>query len=156
MHEEHIRIGTLVSGADNAPGYIRQILPYGFESFAVTFWQTLGSTDLNKLAGDVADVLDGSGAVISSISMFGNPLEYREIDNQTREGWSKLIDAAHLFGCNIVSGFAGRPIDKPIDQCMPDTLRCLSRWQSMPPTRACAWLLRTAIWAAIGPAATGT
>ena len=43
-----IRIGTLVNagpGTDPA-GYIRQILPYGFESFSLMLWQTLGGRDL--------------------------------------------------------------------------------------------------------------
>ena len=38
-----IRIGTLVKGNEGDPAnYIRQILPYGFESFQLTFWRTLG------------------------------------------------------------------------------------------------------------------
>jgi len=31
--DEGIRIGTLVNGGPDAADYIRQILPYGFESF---------------------------------------------------------------------------------------------------------------------------
>jgi len=118
MYEEKIRIGTLVNGGPKAADYIREILPYGFESFSITFWQELKGTDLKKLAKDVKDALGDSGAVISSISCFGNPLEKRAIDNKTRDGWKKLIDAAHLFGCDIVTGFAGRLIGKPIDESM--------------------------------------
>jgi len=69
-----IRIGTLVSAGMKSPEYIKQILPHGFESFSITFWQSCQGVDLKKLARDVNAVLDGSEAVISSISMFGNPL----------------------------------------------------------------------------------
>jgi len=116
--EQTIRIGTLVNGGANSANYIKQILPYGFESFSITFWQTLGDTDLERLAGEVGEVLAGSGAVISSLGVFGNPLESREIDDQTRAGWAKLIDACSLFGCDIVAGFAGRLIDQPISDSM--------------------------------------
>ncbi len=116
--EESIRIGTLVNGGPKAADYIRQILPYGFESFSITFWQRIGETDLKRLAEEVKEVLADSGAIISSVSCFGNPLMDRDIDKETREGWKKLIDAAHLFGCNIVTGFAGRIIDKPIPDSM--------------------------------------
>ena len=115
---EGIRIGTLVNGGPGAADYIRQILPYGFESFSITFWQTLGDTNLRKLADEVNEALAGTGVVINSLGCFGNMLENRPIDKQTRDGWGKCIDAAHLFGCDLVTGFAGRLIGKPIDESM--------------------------------------
>ncbi len=111
-----IRIGTLVGGG--SPNYIRQILPYGFESFSITFWKTLGQTDLKKLAGEVKDVI-GDKAVISSVAVFGNPLETTPEDLETVKGWEALIDHAHLFGTDIVAGFAGRVRGKRIDESMP-------------------------------------
>ncbi len=119
MFNDTIRIGTLVNGGKGTADYIRQILPHGFESFSITFWQTLGDTDLAKLADEVQGVLAGTDAVISSISVFGNPLMDDELAAQTRDGWAKLIDAAHLFGCDIVTGFSGRVVDTPIDKCIP-------------------------------------
>lgn len=118
MQHEKIRIGTLVNGGPNTASYIRQILPHGFESFQIFFWQTLGETNLKKLAREVNEVLDGSGAVVSSLGVFGNVLGEKEIDAQTRDGWKKAIDAAHLFGCDMVCGFAGRVVDVPIDKSM--------------------------------------
>lgn len=116
---EDIRIGTLVKGGAKDPaGYIRQILPHGFESFQLTFWQTV-DVDLPALADSVNETLADSGAVISALAIFGNPLEQRDVDEQTRDGWRKLIDACGLFGCDIVAGFAGRLIDKPIEESMP-------------------------------------
>lgn len=117
--KQDIRVGTLVNGNANTASYIKQILPYGFESFSITFWQTLGNTDLKKMANEVNEVLAGSGAIISSVSIFGNPLETTPIDCETLRGWETLIDNAHLFGADIVSGFAGRLRNQPIDKSMP-------------------------------------
>lgn len=115
LEKEAIRIGTLASG-NNGVNYLKQILPHGFESFSITFWQTLGDTDLTKLAAEVNEVLDGTGIVISSVSIFGNPLETEAQDLETRKGWETLIDNAHLFGADIVTGFTGRLRGKPIDE----------------------------------------
>ena len=115
ISKETIRIGTLVSGTAGAK-YIKQILPHGFETFSITFWQRLGDVDVKKLAADVRETLDGTGATISTVSIFGNPLENLPIDEETRKGWKVLIDNAHLFGADIVTGFSGRLRGKPIDQ----------------------------------------
>ena len=48
MYEEAIRIGTLVQAGEKTADYIRQILPHGFESFSITFWQTTGDTNIKK------------------------------------------------------------------------------------------------------------
>ncbi len=48
------------------------------------------------------------GAVVSSLGIFGNPLEKDEKDKETAKSWAKLIDNAHLFGTDIVAGFTGR------------------------------------------------
>ncbi len=119
MTPQDIRIGTLVNADANTANYISQILPYGFESFSITFWQTLGNTDLTKMAEEVNEVLAGSGAVISSVSIFGNPLETTPIDCETLRGWEVLIDNVHLFGADIVSGFTGRLRNQPIDKSLP-------------------------------------
>ena len=118
MFEDTIRIGTLVGG-NNAADYIRQILPHGFESFSITFWQTMGGADIKKVAREVNKVLEGTDAVISSVAIFGNPLGDTDTDKETRAGWRKLIDNAHLFGCDIVAGFAGRVRGESIDKSMP-------------------------------------
>jgi len=119
MYTDPIRIGTLVSGGVKTAGYIRQILPHGFESFSITFWQKIGETNLEQLAREVKEALADSGAVVSSLGIFGNPLADRPIDDETRQGWRRLIDTAPLFGCDIVAGFAGRVIDQPVDKSMP-------------------------------------
>ena len=72
LSQEQIRIGTLVNGKINVEEYIRQILPYGFESFSIMFWQTLGNVNLAEMARRVRGVLGDTGVVISSLSIFGS------------------------------------------------------------------------------------
>lgn len=111
-----IRIGTLAGKGERTAEYIRAILPHGFESFQINFWQDLGGIDLKKLADEVNSVLEGSGAVVSSLGIFGNPLETDEINQRTVNGFYELMDHAHLFGTDLVCGFAGRLRNKPVDQ----------------------------------------
>lgn len=125
LSKEDIRIGTLVNAAAGA-NYIKQILPHGFESFSLTFWQTLGDVSLKKLAAEVKEALGDSGAVISTVSIFGNPLESSPIDSETRKGWKRIIDNVHLFGCDLVTGFTGRVRGKPIDESIPQFKRVFS------------------------------
>jgi sugar phosphate isomerase/epimerase len=118
--ETDIRIGTLVNRGMGSPDYIRQILPHGFESFSLMFWQTALDIDFAKLADETRGVLDGSDSIISSLGVFGNPMDTEPGDEETRKSWEVAIDNAHLFGCDIVSGFTGRlrgvPIHENIDR----------------------------------------
>ncbi len=117
--KEDIRIGTLVSAGMKSPDYIKQIIHHGFESFGITFWQKADNIDWQRLADGVNQALDGTGAVISSLGIFGNPLETNEIDLITLKGWEDCIDNVHLFGADIVAGFAGRLRGRPIHESMP-------------------------------------
>ncbi|MCK4872308.1 MAG: sugar phosphate isomerase/epimerase [Phycisphaerales bacterium] len=114
-----IRIGTLVPGSPEVDQYIAQILPHGFESFSITFWQTTGDVDLVELAKRVKDNLAESDAVISSIGIYGNPLGDEPADVETVRSWERIIDAIHHFDADVVTGFAGRLRDRPIDESMP-------------------------------------
>ena len=114
MSHTDIRIGTLVSAKQTAPSYIRQILPHGFESFSLTFWKEIGDVNIEQLAREVREAI-GDQAVISSIGLFGNPLE----DETAARDFGRCIDAAHLFGCNIAAGFAGAIEGKPLPDSMP-------------------------------------
>ncbi len=117
---EAIRIGTLVNALDPDPAaYIRQILPHGFESFQLSFWETALSVNLKDLAREIRSALEGSSAIISSLVIFGNPLETSAKDRETLASWRRLIDHAHLFGTDIVAGFTGRVRGKPIDASIP-------------------------------------
>jgi sugar phosphate isomerase/epimerase len=120
LMKEDIRIGTLVQGGiSDVPGYIKQIIPHGFESFTITFWQNFAGKDLKVLSEQIKEAIGDSGTVISAVSVFGNPLETGEKDLETVKCWEQLIDNAHLLGADIVSGFAGRLRGKPIHESMP-------------------------------------
>ncbi|CAN5452289.1 sugar phosphate isomerase/epimerase [soil metagenome] len=116
---EVIRIGTLAGQGMKTAAYIRQIIPHGFESFQVNFWQSLSGVNLKKLGRETLEALDGSGAIISSLGMFGNPLETSAIDRQTLRGWQLCIDNAHHFGTDLVCGFTGRVRGKSIPESIP-------------------------------------
>ncbi|MHC5058994.1 MAG: sugar phosphate isomerase/epimerase family protein [Planctomycetota bacterium] len=119
MFKDNIRIGTMAGKGNDTPEYIRKILPHGFESFQINFWKTLGDCDLERVAAETLEVLDGSDAVVSSVAIFGNPLKEDEEGEVARDGWVKLVDAAHLFKCDLVCGFAGRVVDAPAPESIP-------------------------------------
>lgn len=115
---DKLRIGTLVGGKD-AVRVIPQLIPYGFESFSITFWQTTGGIDLEDMAKKVRDVLAGHDVIISCLSLFGNPLMGEGESSDALASWERLIDSAHLFGTDLVTGFTGRIVDRPIDESIP-------------------------------------
>ncbi len=110
-----IRIGTLAGQGPRTAEYIRHILPMGFESFQINFWERV-NVDLHVLSDELVPILDGSGAVISSLGIFGNPLGDKPEDELTRQGWRDCIDAAASFGCDLVCGFAGRVRGRPVPE----------------------------------------
>lgn len=116
LTNESIRIGTIITCGEKAPSYIRQIRDYGFESYALNFWQTLGGADLPALAENIHRELNDS--VISCLGIYGNPLENDSAAAETRAGWENLIDHAHLFNTNLICGFTGRLRGKPIHECI--------------------------------------
>src|SRR5438105_2460470 len=115
-----IKIGTIVNANGPDPsGYIGEILPHGFECFSLSFGPKALCGDLSRLADEVLQTLDGSGVVVSSVGVYGNPLETEELDLETLRTWENLIDNAHLFGTDIVAGFTGRLRGRPLDESVP-------------------------------------
>ncbi len=110
------RIGTLVKGNEAPDEAIRNIVGHGFESFQIAFSRTLDDVDLGELAHKVEEALGDSGAVISAMGIYGNPLEQDEESNATREGLRILIENAHRFGTNVVGCFTGRVRERPIPE----------------------------------------
>ncbi|MCC7193442.1 MAG: sugar phosphate isomerase/epimerase [Phycisphaeraceae bacterium] len=118
MSQLDIRIGT-IAPAGKAVAYLPQIIPHGFESFSLSFWRHVDAgLDLKSHAKAVCRVLrdtpspNDAAPVISSLGIFGNPLE----DKQTAKDWARCIDAARDFGCDIVAGFAGCVSGKPVNE----------------------------------------
>ena len=114
MTHNDIRIGTLVPAARGPVSYINEILPHGFESFSITFWKTTEGRDLAQMAQEVGEAIEGK-AIISSLGMFGNPLE----DDEVVRDWEKCIDNVHHFGTDLVTGFAGALDGKPLPESLP-------------------------------------
>jgi sugar phosphate isomerase/epimerase len=117
---DDIRIGTLAGKHTRTADYIRQIARHGFESFQINFHKGFpAGFDLRKTACDVMIALEqtGGAAVVSSLAIYGNPIEEKKIADDLR----RAIDLAHLFGpaCNVVAGFAGCLTGRPI----PDAIK---------------------------------
>jgi sugar phosphate isomerase/epimerase len=116
--QHDIRIGTLVQGrfgADKTADYIRQIVPHGFESFQITMGAEIADDiNLKEMAKKVLDAC-GDAATISSLGVFGNPLQ----NEATAKSLEKAIKAAPLFGANIVAGFTGAIEGEPVPGSMP-------------------------------------
>jgi sugar phosphate isomerase/epimerase len=122
------RIGTMVKGDENPSDAIADLVSRGFESFSLTWWQGIGDADLGKTAADVLSVLAGSGAVVSSLSVYGNPLGTDEAAEETRRSFEALIDAAPSFGAGLVSGFAGRIPGSSVEDSLPSWKALFSEW----------------------------
>lgn len=116
MH--NIRIGTLVQGTGDVSGYIRKILPYGFESVSITWWQEFRDAPPSKIADEVRRTAEENGVKVSSISPFGNALEYDAAGETTRKNFEEAIDRAADFGTDLVTGFSGRLRGKSVPECI--------------------------------------
>ena len=115
-----IRIGTMVSGnKGDAAKRIGQIADMGFESFEPFFWQTTNGQDLADLGKRCIEAIGDRDITISTLGMFGNPLEETDIDLQTLQGWKDCIDNAHHFGATCVAGFTGRLRGRPLPESLP-------------------------------------
>lgn len=113
-----IRIGTMLGG--NGAAYVKQLIPYGFESFQVNFWQVIPEeVELPRLAAEIREAIGDHDITIGAIGIYGNPLDSTETDLKTLEGWERLIDAAAEFGTDVVSGFTGRLRGKLIPDSLP-------------------------------------
>jgi len=114
-----IRIGACVD-AKAAPGKtIRQLITHGFESFAMTFWGGIGDLDLGEFRDEIRSAIDGSSAVISALTLFGNPLEQDEAAEFARSDWQRLIALAPELDAPLVTGFTGALRGRPIPDSIP-------------------------------------
>ena len=115
-----IRIGTMIKATEGeAPQNIKAIADLGFESFEPFFWQTTNGQNLAELGKRSLDAIGNRDITISTLGMFGNPLEDQEMDRQTLQGWKDCIDNAHHFGATTVAGFTGRIRNKPLTDSLP-------------------------------------
>lgn len=114
-----IRIGTMIKATDGrAAENIAAIAGLGFESFEPFFWQSTHGQDLGELGKRCRDAIGNRDITISTLGMFGNPLEEQESDLETLKGWRDCIDNAHHFGATTVAGFTGRLRGKPLPESL--------------------------------------
>jgi len=117
---KNIRIGTMINATGGqAAARIAEIGGLGFESFEPFFWQTTNGQNLSELGKRCLDAIGDRDITISTLGMFGNPLEDQEIDRQTLQGWKDCIDAAPAFGATTVAGFTGRIRGKKLTDSLP-------------------------------------
>lgn len=109
-----IHIGTCLPGTD-AIRWIRGMKNEGFERFTLNFHMSYNGVVLEDLAVKVKEELDGTDIKIAAIGAYRNPLMF---ENHV-EDLKKAIDAAHLFGTNVVSTFAGGLEGRPVEEAMP-------------------------------------
>jgi sugar phosphate isomerase/epimerase len=115
-----IRIGTMINATGGtAPQRIREIAGLGFESFEPFFWQTTNGQNLADLGKACVAAIGDRDITMSTLGMFGNPLEQQEMDLATLQGWKDCIDNAHHFGATCVAGFTGRLRGKPLTDSLP-------------------------------------
>lgn len=115
-----IRIGTVVANkGHSAAAWMTSLLPLGFESFQIAFKNTLADTDLRQLAEEVRYAIADSGAVISSLGIYGNSLSADAHGEEVREIWRQLMEVAPLFCTDLICGFAGRVPGQSIDASIP-------------------------------------
>ncbi len=115
-----VRIGTMINATGGkAAERIVEIADLGFESFEPFFWQTTSGQDLVELGKRCVDAIGSRDITISTLGMFGNPLETGDLDVETLEGWKACIDNAHHFGATCVAGFTGRLRGRPLVESLP-------------------------------------
>lgn len=115
-----IRIGTMIQASSGgAAADISAKADLGFESFEPFFWQTTNGQDLAELGRRCREAIGDRDITISTIGMFGNPLEVGAADVETLQGWRDCIDNAHHFGATCVAGFTGRLRNRPLVESLP-------------------------------------
>jgi sugar phosphate isomerase/epimerase len=105
-----IRIGTMIDATrGRLPERIAELAPLGFESFQPMFWQSTRGQDLAELGKRSLEAIGDRDITISTIDMFGNPLEDGDTDRETLQGLKDCIDNAHHFGATWVPGRLAQP-----------------------------------------------
>lgn len=105
-----IAIGALVAAHELDREKLSLLKQLGFESLSISFWETLGETDLASLA----KLVEGADLPVSALSIWGNPLA----NPVTERAWKTLVANAALFGNPFVTGFAGRVVNASVQDSL--------------------------------------
>lgn len=113
-----LRIGTILI-AKRALKQMPVLAQNGFECFEITFGESTAAFDLAEMAKQTRDAVGDTGAVISSLGVYANVLDGTGIHADALRSMEEVIDRAHLFGCDIVSCFAGRVPGESVENSLP-------------------------------------
>ena len=114
-----IRIGTILP-AEYAPDMFPMLVPLEFEGYELTCGSYFRDNDIGEYAARVRDT--AGGLPISALGCYGNTL----LDEGTRRDIETLIDGAALFGCSVVSVFAGALPGVSVPDAVPAFRRVFS------------------------------
>jgi sugar phosphate isomerase/epimerase len=116
-----IRVGTMVSATKGeAAKRIGEIADLGFESFEPFFWQTTNGQDLAELGKRCREAIGDRDITISTLGMFGNPLEETDIDLSEPAGLEGLHRQRPIISArHCVAGFTGRIRNRPLTDSLP-------------------------------------
>ncbi|MDR2185174.1 MAG: sugar phosphate isomerase/epimerase [Treponema sp.] len=103
-----IPVGTLIKGLESPEEMVRRLYPLGFECFQISFWESIGDTDLIRLGTELRETAETLGTKINTLSIYGNPLRDDEASAETWRGLKELVRTAGCFGADMVGCFAGR------------------------------------------------
>ena len=115
---KQIKIGTIVGG-HGAPELIHKLAPLGFECFEVTFWENMGDVNTHELFRRIKEAADQTQTVISAVGIYGNPLDQTDRGRKTVSDIYSVIDNMSILGTDIFAGFAGRVVNRPIEESIP-------------------------------------
>ena len=115
---KQIKIGTIVGGS-KGPESIRALAPFGFECFEINFWENVGDVDIPELFKKIKEAADQTGTTISAAGVYGNPLDQTDRGRKTVSDIKLVIENIDILGADIFAGFAGRVIDRPIEESLP-------------------------------------
>ena len=107
-----IRIGTIIP-AEHAMDMIPVLEPLKFEGYELTCGDYFRNHDIAEYAKRVGEAL--GGLPVAALGCYGNTLQDEGVQKDIRQ----LIDHAHLFGCGIVSVFAGALEGVSVPDSMP-------------------------------------
>ncbi len=111
---KQIYIGTCVPG-QKALTYLPHMVDKGFERFEICFHMEFYGMDIEDLAKRVRDLIAPTGQRVTALGYYCNPIQSQE----HFENLKRCIDAAPLYGTDIVSTFAGALEGESVTDALP-------------------------------------
>ncbi|HSK67939.1 MAG TPA: sugar phosphate isomerase/epimerase [Candidatus Limnocylindria bacterium] len=110
-HLQDIRIGTCVPGPE-ADQYAPAFLDMGYEALSVNFHMEFSGVNIEEQGRALRELAESRGARVTTLGVYSNPVQFEDHVTQLE----RAIDAAHLYGADIVSTFAGAYEGRPVSE----------------------------------------